>query len=315
MCLFGWQTLHENAREVLIAEGEIDCISWHQCGVSALSVPNGAKSFTWLENEFESLERFETIYLSFDMDSDGQAGITEAIDRLGRHRCRVVKLPHIDANACLQAGVTAVEMNRFLSEAETSDPAELKRASSYLQQVIEEFYPVFEEPGFLSPWTKLGTNLRFRPAELSIWSGFSGTGKTTLLNQIILTGLAAGERACIASLEIKPRKLLRRLTRQAFLAHNVFIVRRSRDKEKEIQSYQSRGIEVPYEILERPDAVLICDKNRDGEWTGRQALWFHLDSLQYLESQCSTPTLYVLRLNADEIQSDLVARSARLRRG
>ncbi|MEK6300574.1 MAG: hypothetical protein AABO41_07630 [Acidobacteriota bacterium] len=87
------------------------------------------------------------------------------------------------------------------------------------------------------------------------------------------------------------------------LAHNVCIVRRSRDKEKEVQDFQSRGMAVPSEVLERPDAVLICDKNREGEWEGRHPLWFHLDSLQYLEAKSSVPTLYVRRLNTAEFQT------------
>lgn len=32
-----------------------------------------------------------------------------------------------------------------------------------------------------------------------------------------------------------------------------------------------------------PDALLICDKQRNGEWEGRIPLWFHPDSQQFLE--------------------------------
>jgi twinkle protein len=31
-----------------------------------------------------------------------------------------------------------------------------------------------------------------------------------------------------------------------------------------------------------PDALLICDKQRHGEWEGKIGLWFHRDSMQYL---------------------------------
>lgn len=31
-----------------------------------------------------------------------------------------------------------------------------------------------------------------------------------------------------------------------------------------------------------PDALLICDKQRHGEWEGKIGLWFHKDSMQYL---------------------------------
>ena len=40
-CLFGWQTIPANSREVVICEGEIDAMSFYQYGVPALSVPFG----------------------------------------------------------------------------------------------------------------------------------------------------------------------------------------------------------------------------------------------------------------------------------
>jgi twinkle protein len=216
MALFGWQAIPETAREVLICEGEIDAISWFQYGTPALSVPNGAKSFTWLENEYECLERFETIYLSWDMDGDGRSGVAEALDRLGRHRCRLVELPYKDANECLQHGVSADQMRGFVVGAESCDPAELKRASVYVDEVIDQFYPSGGvEPGFTSPWKKMDGLLRFRPGEYSVWGGYNKSGKTTMLNQVLLAGMSQDERACVASLEIKPRKLLKRMTRQA----------------------------------------------------------------------------------------------------
>jgi len=33
---------------------------------------------------------------------------------------------------------------------------------------------------------------------------------------------------------------------------------------------------------QEPDALLICDKQRHGEWEGNIGLWFHQDSMQYL---------------------------------
>jgi twinkle protein len=33
---------------------------------------------------------------------------------------------------------------------------------------------------------------------------------------------------------------------------------------------------------QEPDALLICDKQRHGEWEGKIGLWFHKDSMQYL---------------------------------
>jgi twinkle protein len=40
-CLFGWQAMDAKARAVVLCEGEIDCMTYSQFGISALSVPFG----------------------------------------------------------------------------------------------------------------------------------------------------------------------------------------------------------------------------------------------------------------------------------
>jgi twinkle protein len=57
--------------------------------------------------------------------------------------------------------------------------------------------------------------LLLRPAELSIWTGINGHGKSQMLGQVLLGAMEQGARVCIASLEIKPKRLLYRLVRQA----------------------------------------------------------------------------------------------------
>ena len=38
-----------------------------------------------------------------------------------------------------------------------------------------------------------------------------------------------------------------------------------------------------------PDAILVCDKQRNGEWEGKVGFWFEPASLQYVESQNRMP--------------------------
>jgi twinkle protein len=216
LCLFGWQAIPEGAREIVICEGELDAVSWFQYGYPALSVPNGAKSDKWIENEFSNLDRFDTIYLSYDEDKDGQAGIPKVVDRLGRHRCRVVHLPVKDCNEALQKQLPVSEISNALLLAESIDPAELKNASVYVEDVIEEFYPSGGvEPGFISPFKKLANRLRFRPAELTVWTGVNGHGKSMVLSQVLLFAALQGERVCVAPTEMPAKKWLKRATRQA----------------------------------------------------------------------------------------------------
>jgi twinkle protein len=67
---------------------------------------------------------------------------------------------------------------------------------------------------------------------------------------------------------------------------NVFIVWRNKSK---AQDRQENGV-----VDEStPDALLICEKQRNGEWEGRMPLWFEPDSQQYVKEQFGRIKLYL----------------------
>ncbi|MBI2792798.1 MAG: toprim domain-containing protein [Gammaproteobacteria bacterium] len=220
-CLFGWQAVSKAARILALVEGEIDAMTLEQynLGFAVLSVPfgggKGAKQ-QWIENEFDRITVFDEIFLCLDNDPEGHVATNELIERLGRHRCRIVQLPYKDANECLKNGVTSDEMKKCFENAKTLDPDELKPASLYIEQVIKEFYPTNTQPlGYSLPWGKISGKINFRPSELSLWTGYNGHGKSLLLGQVMLHSIQEGAKICIASLELKPKSLLFKLTRQA----------------------------------------------------------------------------------------------------
>lgn len=217
--LFGWHLIPANIRSITLCEGEIDAMSLYQYGLPALSVPfggGGGNKQKWLEYEFDRLAIFDEIYLCFDNDTEGQIATHELIERLGRHRCRIVKLPNKDANECLKANVSKEIIDQCFKVSCPLDPEELKPASQFIDQVIEEFYPSpGKHLGYYAPWEKTQDKIIFRPAELSLWTGINGHGKSQFLGQVILHSMLHGARVCIASLELSPKRLLMRLTRQA----------------------------------------------------------------------------------------------------
>lgn len=220
--LFGWQAVPSDARAITIVEGEIDAMSLFEYKIPALSVPfgggTGAKQ-DWIEHEFDNLERFDVIYIAMDSDDVGRQATAEIIDRLGRHRCRVVELPYKDANDCLRSGVSLDHMQELFAKAKTLDPSELRNAGEYIDSVISAFNPNQTEIGFASPWSKC-QSLRFRPGELTIVAGVNGHGKSEGVGHITLDAIAQGLRACVASMEFKPGRWLQRLVRQASCVDN-----------------------------------------------------------------------------------------------
>lgn len=216
-CLYGWHALDPKVRSVVLCEGEIDCMTYSQYGINALSVPfgggKGAKQ-QWIEFEFHNLDRFDEIWLSMDNDEVGQQAAKEIANRLGEHRCRMVKLPRKDINECLMDGVPEDDIWNCLAQASYFDPEELYSAREFYQDTINAFYGR-QQFLFQSPWESLNHNFQFREAELSLVNGVNGHGKTEVVGHMVLEAMRQGIRACVASLELKPGILLKRLTRQA----------------------------------------------------------------------------------------------------
>jgi twinkle protein len=220
--LFGWQAMKEEdyrKRSILICEGQIDAMTWRQWGVPALSIPNGG-GCTWIEYEWENLEMFETIYLSFDMDGKTRDSMQKAISRLGKHRCMVVNLPHKDANDCLKAGITTWDALDFISNAKAPAIKDFISGLDLKSRVVKEFWP--------DPLTKKTVKVDLlvgrttertffiRAGEVTLWTGIAGHGKSTFLKDIFMNLLGKGEKVMITSLEMKPEKVVKTMLKSAF---------------------------------------------------------------------------------------------------
>ena len=214
-CLFGWQALSDRARHVVICEGELDCLAWAEFGIPALSPTNGAGNASWIETEYDNLARFDSIYLSYDMDDAGQAHVVDIAERLGQERCRIVHLPEKDANDCLLAGYTGDDMREVLRASETMDPQELVAASSLEDELIHFRNSGSYDVGVELPFAFDGSLFRIRPGELVILAGVNGSGKTELADQLTIHAASQGMRTCIGSFEFKPVKIMYRIQRQA----------------------------------------------------------------------------------------------------
>jgi twinkle protein len=204
--LFNRDAIWPELRELIIVEGEIDCMTLVQLGIeNAVSVPSGAGNLDWIENEFTWLERFDTIYLGLDNDQAGDEGAEKIASRLGRWRCMRVYWPEKDANDCLKAGLGREQFDDCILQAEDMGPPIVKTAEDFFDSLliqeregIKIGFPTFD--GILGG---------FRDGEVTVWTGRNGDGKTTLLGQMVTTFLAKDIKCCIASLEMRPKWLLR----------------------------------------------------------------------------------------------------------
>jgi twinkle protein len=215
-CLFGWHLIDPKLRSVCITEGEIDAMTLHQVGIPALSVNQGAGNHQWIDSDWERLQRFSDIVLCYDDDDAGRKGAREVANRLGLDRCRLAKFPTKDANEFLLAGASAEDFAFHVKDARPIDPDELVSASIFVDEVIADLYTLADTP--VDPVLHVGVDhewFRFRPGEVSMWTGYSGHGKSQFLGQAMLGLMRGDERVLIFSGEMMPKKIMSRLTRQA----------------------------------------------------------------------------------------------------
>lgn len=106
-----------------------------------------------------------------------------------------------------------VDFDAYMA-ARTADAALVKPAEDFYESLHEEFFGSDEQRGRYLPWRKLDDLFRIRPGELTCWAGFNGHGKSMVTGQVLLHLMEQGEKAVVASFEMKPRKTLARMCRQ-----------------------------------------------------------------------------------------------------
>jgi len=109
---------------------------------------------------------------------------------------------------------TAVDFDAYM-EAREQEGALVKPAEDFRDALHEEFHGEESLKGRYLPWSKTHDKYRVRPGEMTDWAGFNGHMKSTVTGYVLLELMRQGEKACVLSFEMKPRKTLRRMNTQA----------------------------------------------------------------------------------------------------
>lgn len=210
-------------RPVLITEGLNDRLACVEAGfMNTVSIPGGAADMSWVDTNYEFLEKLESIIIWSDSDEPGRKMAKNCAMRLGQYRVKIVE-PNpdiqeeirkyyaqygadeykIDANnvliACGKDAVLAmiasakITDNPFVSrlmDAEEKDIMSLPRTSTGIEDIDRVFWGTFE-------------------GQLVLLTGQAASGKSTLINTMFVAApLEAGEKVFIYSGEINPGMLL-----------------------------------------------------------------------------------------------------------
>jgi twinkle protein len=115
--------------------------------------------------------------------------------------------------------ITQDDIDWSVYERETDARQKVKPAALWIDELIDRIKSPVQQKRAVMPWRKTHKLIQFRPGEVTLWGGANGHGKSLVTGQVSLSLCTQGERACIASFEMKPLKTLERMARQ-WSGHN-----------------------------------------------------------------------------------------------
>ena len=104
-----------------------------------------------------------------------------------------------------------IDFSEYLRE--TDAKANVKPASVWMAELIERIKNPDRTKKVYLPWEKAKEVFTFRPAEVTLWAGQNGHGKTQVVSQVALSLMGQGEKVVVASFEMKPATTLQRFAR------------------------------------------------------------------------------------------------------
>lgn len=187
----------ENARKVIITEGEIDALSFVEAGFdSVISVPDGAinpdarnvnAKMQFVDNTVHYFDGVEHICLALDNDGPGRRMTEELARRFGKERCKIVKFPDDckDANeVLLNHGKTVLA--ECIANA-TDYPLEgVHILTDSARQILDIYENGFPQGVVTGVWQKFDRLIRWFPGHFTVVTGIPSHGKSNFVDNLIV---------------------------------------------------------------------------------------------------------------------------------
>ena len=200
--LFGMQQCNMDYKTLTICEGQLDSLSVADCGIeNALSVPTGAKGFTWVPSCWDFVNKFETIIVFGDHEKGKITLLDDIKIRFKRLRIKHVREEDYkdckDANEILQKygkeqvincieNAVDVPVNHVIEMADVEDinPYDIEKLKTGFKDLDQLLYGGLPFGG------------------VTIVTGKSGLGKSTIASQILLNAINTGHKVFAYSGEL-----------------------------------------------------------------------------------------------------------------
>lgn len=217
LCLWNAECLRSpqvaSGASVIITEGEFDALIAMECGFPLVtSVPNGAPAeaisdpvnsnrykFLWeTEKELEAVKHF---VLATDGDGPGRVLAHDLAAILGAERCSFIEYPE----GCKDLNEV------YTAQGYDGVAATIAAAKPFPVQGLHDFFDFPEMPevdGMETGVDVLQGKMQIVLGTLTVFTGYSNMGKSTVLNTMIAHCAANNVPVCIASFETMSRPIL-----------------------------------------------------------------------------------------------------------
>lgn len=187
----------ENEETAVIVEGEIDCLTLHECGIyNVVSVPNGAnkgnQKLEYLDNCWNVFEGITKVILAVDNDEAGRSLREELARRIGKEKCFTVEYAEgcKDANeVLLKHGKQAIS---HLIENAKEWPIEGVKTMDEMFPTVSDWFENGYPKGAMAGIEGFDKLLTFASGQLTVVTGIPGHGKDEFLNWV-MTSLSTNE--------------------------------------------------------------------------------------------------------------------------
>ncbi|KAF7726090.1 hypothetical protein EC973_009064 [Apophysomyces ossiformis] len=216
--LFGYHVAREDSDTIILTRRELDAMAAYQeTGIASVALPT--MNYQLQQSVLPLLERFSNIYIWLDDDVEGQLSAERFAKRIGEARCYIVHTRRgepggpLNPHGALMAGHDL--------------PSILKSAVQLKHDQIADFHDLREEVyrEILNPEQIRGVQSQdlpalnrvlkgHRPGELTILTGPTGAGKTTIISQLSLDYCKSGVPTLWGSFEIQNKRLAKKMLYQ-----------------------------------------------------------------------------------------------------
>ncbi len=205
--LWGQDKWKTGGRRVVVTEGEYDCMTVSQLQENrwpVVSVPNGAQSAVRaVKDNLEWLSSYDEVVIMFDMDEPGQEAAVKVAELLPPGKAKIASLPFKDANECLVKGKGKAVISSIW-EARAYSPDEILHVSQ-----ISESMDTSETRVYPFPFPKMTDFLiGQRSGEITLWCSGTGSGKSTIIRELISDHLTSGRSVGAIMLEESPQETM-----------------------------------------------------------------------------------------------------------